>query len=264
MRRKFVLGNWKLNGSLQENERLFNALVTRLKSLRAADFAVCVPFTYLFQAQALLSSTNIAWGAQNASQFESGAYTSSISAKMIAEFDSKFVIIGHSERRTLSNESNQKAARRFARVVNAHLTPIYCVGETLEELEAGISANVVKNQILAITHGLDDDIFASAKKVNMVIAYEPVWAIGNGQAATSNQAQAMHLFIRNLIAKVDPGFAKTIRIIYGGSMTPANAFGLLSMPDVDGGLIGRCALSANEFSQICDIANQLSLCAESV
>jgi len=139
-----------------------------------------VPFTYLFQAQALLAGTNIYWGAQNASQFEYGAHTSSISANMIAEIGSKFVITGHSERRTLSNESNQKAARRIARVVEAGLTPIYCVGETLEEHTTGLSENVVKNQILAITHGLDDDVFERAKKVDLVIAYEPVWAIGNG------------------------------------------------------------------------------------
>jgi triosephosphate isomerase (TIM) len=262
MRRKLVIGNWKLNGSLQQNQTLISELVVQLQTQHAADFAVCVPFTYLFQAQALLTGSNILWGAQNASQFESGAYTSSISAHMIAEFACKFVIIGHSERRTLSNESNQKAARRIARVVDAGLTPIYCVGESLEERNAGISANVVKNQILAITHGLEDDVFERAKKVNMVIAYEPVWAIGNGQAATPSQAQDMHMFIRDLIAKVDADFAQTIRIIYGGSMTPANASALLSMPDVDGGLIGRCALSAEEFSQICLEANQLGLCAE--
>jgi triosephosphate isomerase len=258
MRRKLVVGNWKLNGSLLENQRLISALRARLNTQHAADFAVCVPFTYLFQAQALLSESNIYWGAQNASQFEVGAYTSSISANMIAEFGCKFVIIGHSERRTLSNESNQKAARRIARVVEAGLTPIYCVGETLEERSTGVSENVVKNQILAITHGLEDDVFERAKKVDLVIAYEPVWAIGNGQAATPRQAQDMHMFIRDLVAKVDVDLAECIRIIYGGSMTPANASSLLAMADVDGGLIGRCALSVDEFSQICIEACQLS------
>ena len=258
MRRKLVVGNWKLNGNLLKNQLLISGLITKLNTQDAADFAVCVPFTYLFQVQALLTNTNIAWGAQNASQFESGAYTSSISANMIAEFGCKFVIIGHSERRTLSNESNQKAARRIARVVDAGLTPIYCVGETLEERNTGFSENVVKNQILAITHGLDDDVFDRAKKVDMVIAYEPVWAIGNGQTATPRQAQDMHMYIRDLIAKVDADFAENIRIIYGGSMTPANASSLLSMADVDGGLIGRCALSADEFSQICIEASKVN------
>jgi len=250
MRRKLVVGNWKLNGDLANNAILMEALKEKLKTQSEVDVAICVPFTYLFQAQALLEGSNIAWGAQNASQFDTGAYTSSISANMIAEFGCQYVIIGHSERRTLSNESNQKAAKRVARVVDAGLTPIYCVGETLEEYLAGISENVVKNQIIAITHGLEEDVFERAKNVEMVIAYEPVWAIGNGQAATPFQAQTMHAFIRRLIAKVDAKFADKIRIIYGGSMTPENAKSLLAMPDVDGGLIGRCALSADDFSQI--------------
>ena len=258
MRRKLVVGNWKLNGTLAKNHALISSLVSKLKTEHAADYAVCVPFTYLFQAQALLTGTNISWGAQNASQFESGAYTSSISAHMIAEFGCQYVIIGHSERRTLSNESNQKAARRVARVVEAGLIPIYCVGETLEEHNAGTSKNVVKNQILAITHGLEDDVFARAKEIGMVIAYEPVWAIGSGQAATPRQAQEMHQFIRSLIAKIDAEFAQKISIIYGGSMTPSNAAALLAMADVDGGLIGRCALSADDFSQICVEAGKVS------
>jgi triosephosphate isomerase len=257
MRRKLVVGNWKLNGNLVKNQSLISGLLMRLNEVRAADFAICVPFTYLFQAQALLKGTNILWGAQNASQFEDGAYTSSISANMIAEFGCKFVIIGHSERRALSNESNQKAARRIARAVNAGITPIYCVGETLEERTAGISENVVKNQILAITHGLDEAVFERAKQVEMVIAYEPVWAIGNGQTASPRQAQNMHAFIRDLISKVDPDFANRVRIIYGGSMTPVNAMSLLAMPDVDGGLIGRCSLQPDEFSQICGEASKL-------
>jgi len=250
MRRKLFVGNWKLNGNLANNALLMNALKAQLKTQNEMDIAVCVPFTYLFQAQALLDGSNIAWGAQNASQFDTGAYTSSISANMIAEFGCQYVIIGHSERRTLSSESNQKAAKRVARVVDAGLTPIYCVGETLEEHLEGVSENVVKNQIIAITHGLEEDVFERAKAVGMVIAYEPVWAIGNGQAATPSQAQTMHAFIRRLIAKVDVQFSDKIRIIYGGSMTPANASSLLAMPDVDGGLIGRCALSADDFSQI--------------
>jgi triosephosphate isomerase (TIM) len=264
MRQKLVVGNWKLNGSLVNNKVLIAGLLERLKGINTADFAICVPYTYLFQAQNLLKESNIEWGAQNVSQFDGGAHTSSISAPMIAEFGCKYVIIGHSERRALSNESNQKAARRFARAVDAGLTPIYCVGETLEERAAGLAENVVKNQILAITHGLDEIVFERAKQVETVIAYEPVWAIGNGQTASPQQAQQMHAFIRDLIAKVDTDFAAKVRIIYGGSMTPANASALLAMPDVDGGLIGRCALQADEFSQICkkaSMADQLYLVA---
>lgn len=255
MRRKLVVGNWKLNGSLVKNHALIAGLLKSLHNIKAADFAICVPYTYLFQVQNLLTDTPIEWGAQNVSQFDWGAHTSSISAPMIAEFGCKFVIIGHSERRALSNESNQKAARRFARAVSAGITPIYCVGETLEERAAGLAENVVKNQILAITHGLDDAIFERAKEVETVIAYEPVWAIGNGQTASPQQAQQMHAFIRGLIAKVDADFADKVRIIYGGSMTPANASALLAMPDVDGGLIGRCSLLSEDFSKICKEAS---------
>lgn len=258
MRRKLVVGNWKLNGNLNKNELLISALLKRLQHLHEADFAVCLPYTYLFQAQSLLTGSNIAWGAQNVSQFDGGAHTSSISAPMIADFACIYVIIGHSERRALSSESNQKAGRRFSRAVSAGLTPIYCVGETLEERTTGIAENVVKNQILAITHGLDDEIFQRAKQVETVIAYEPVWAIGNGQTASPNQAQEMHAFIRELIAKVDVDFANRIRIIYGGSVMPSNASSLFSMPDVDGGLVGRYSLQAADFAQICELANTMS------
>ena len=255
MRRKLVVGNWKLNGSLRENKVLIASLLENLNTIQTTDFAICVPYTYIFQAQALLTGTNIYWGAQNVSQFRDGAYTSSISAHMIADFDCSFAIIGHSERRALSNESNQKAAKRFARVVNAGITPIYCVGETAEERAEGLAENVVKNQILAITYGLDESTFERAKQVSMVIAYEPVWAIGNGRTASPQQAQDMHAFIRDLIAKIDADFSKRVRIIYGGSVTPDNALALLSMPDIDGGLIGRCSLIAEEFSQICRLAS---------
>ena len=255
MRRKLVVGNWKLNGSLVKNEVLMSDMLKRMNGMKAADYALCVPYTYLFQAQRLLMGSNILWGAQNVSQYEDGAYTSSISAHMIADFDCSFAIIGHSERRALSNESNQKAAKRFARVVSAGITPIYCVGETLQEREAGLAENVVKNQILAITYGLDDSIFEQAKRVNTVIAYEPVWAIGNGKTASPQQAQDMHAFIRDLIANLDVEFSKKVRIIYGGSMTPANAADLMAMPDIDGGLIGRCSLLPDEFSHICNEAS---------
>ncbi|MGQ0442490.1 MAG: triose-phosphate isomerase [Methylophilaceae bacterium] len=260
MRRKLVVGNWKLNGNLAKNQALISHLLERLQGLDAADFAICVPYTYLFQAQKLLTNTNLLWGSQNVSQFGEGAYTSSISAAMVADFGCTFAIIGHSERRALSNESNQKAARRFTRAVSAGITPIYCVGETLEERDSGLAENVVKNQMLTIVYGLDDSMFERAKQVNTVIAYEPVWAIGTGLTASPQQAQAMHLFIRNLIATRDADFAKKVRIIYGGSLTPANACSMLIMPDIDGGLVGRCSLAAEDFSQICRLACDTSQC----
>lgn len=254
MRRKLVVGNWKMHGSLAKSQSLIPSLAHNLQSLNSADFAICIPYPYLFQAQALLANSNVLWGAQNVSQFEEGAFTASIAASMIADFGCTFAIIGHSERRALSHESNQSAARRFVRTVNASITPIYCVGETLEERDTGFAKNIVKNQILAITHGLDEAVFAKAKAVNTVIAYEPVWAIGTGHTATPQQAQEMHAFIRELLAERDAEFAKTARIIYGGSLNPANAAALFTMPDIDGGLVGRCSLDATAFVEICKSA----------
>lgn len=260
MRRKLVVGNWKLHGSLAQNKVLIASLLKNLRGLNTADFVICMPYIYLFQAQALLTSSNIAWGAQNVSQFEEGAFTSSISATMIAEFACKYAIIGHSERRALSNESTQKAAIRFSRALSAGITPIYCVGETLNEREAGLSQSVIESQILAITRGLDDATFEGAKQLNAVVAYEPVWAIGTGESASPQQAQVMHGFIRNLIAERDAIFAQQVRIIYGGSVTPENACEIMTMPDIDGCLVGRCALEEDDFSRICLIASNTQQC----
>ena len=260
MRRKLVVGNWKLHGSLKQNKVLIASLLKNLQGLATADFAICVPYIYLFQAQNLLAKSNIAWGAQNVSQFDEGAFTSSISAKMIAEFGCTFAIIGHSERRALSHESTQKAAVRFTRAISAGITPIYCVGETLVEREAGLAKSVIESQILAITNGLDNATFERAKQLQAVIAYEPVWAIGTGETASPQQAQAMHLFIRNLIAERDIDFAQQVRIIYGGSVTSDNACNILTMPDIDGSLVGRSALQADDFSRICIIASNTEQC----
>lgn len=259
MRRKLIIGNWKMNGSIVKNSILIHQLLDRLHDFDAADFAVCLPYIYLFQAQYLLSGSNIAWGSQNISQFESGAYTSSISAAMLQDLNCKYAIIGHSERRTISHESNEKAAVRVTRAVNAGITPIYCVGETLRERETGIAKKIVEEQILAICN-LDQATFERVKNVGIVIAYEPVWAIGTGKAATPDEAQKMHHLIRTLIASKDEGFANKVRIIYGGSLTPNNVCNLLTMPDIDGSLVGRSSLVAEDFSKICEIACDTSLC----
>lgn len=258
MRRKLVVGNWKLHGSLHANRLLLSALKISLNTTMQTDIALCLPYIYLFQAQQLLHDSSIAWGAQNVSQFEEGAYTSCISAQMVAEFGCKYTIIGHSERRALKLESNQVAAKRLMNALNAGLTPIFCVGETLEERESGIAEHIVKNQMLNVVYGLDNVHFSLAKKLNMVIAYEPVWAIGTGHHAAPDQAQNMHAFIRGLIAERDPQFAAQVRIIYGGSMTPQNAQGLLSMPDIDGGLVGRASLTAKDFVAICQTAEKIT------
>ena len=259
MRRKLVVGNWKMNGSIAKNKAIIGQLLALLRNFDTADFAICLPYTYLYQAQQLLTGSNIAWGSQNISQFESGAYTSSISAEMLKDFNCKYAIIGHSERRTISHESNEKAAIRVTRAVNAGITPIYCVGETKLERESGMAKKIVEAQVLTICN-LDHTTFERARNVEMVIAYEPVWAIGTGQAATPEEAQEMHHFIRVLIALRDEKFANKIRIIYGGSLTPKNVCNLLTMPDIDGGLVGRSSLVAEDFRKICEIACDTSQC----
>jgi triosephosphate isomerase (TIM) len=256
MRQKLVVGNWKLHGGLLENQGLLNRLKQELHDLHGVDAAVCLPYVYLFQAQAVLQDSPIAWGAQNVSQYTEGAFTSCISAKMVAEFGCSYTIIGHSERRALKLESNQVATKRMLNALHAGLTPIFCVGETLDERDGDMAELIVRNQMLNVVYGLDDEAFALAKKFNMVIAYEPVWAIGTGEHASPDQAQRMHAFIRMMIAERDRDFADQIRIVYRGSMTPQNAHSLLSMPDIDGGLLGRAALVAEDFIEICKTASR--------
>lgn len=257
LRRGLVVGNWKLHGTLAGNQALLLELLANLKGLNAVDFAVCVPYVYLFQAQQLLSGSNLLWGSQNVSQYDVGAYTSCISAAMIAEFGCQFVILAHSERRMLRLESHEVTAQRFLRAIEGGLTPIYCVGEAQAERDAGLAEAIVEKQVLNMLHSLDDDAFMRAKQLNMVVAYEPVWAIDSGQHASPQQAQSMHACIRQLIAARDPEFAQRIRIIYGGSLKADNAYAMLSMPDIDGALLGRSALVAESFTEICRIANRL-------
>lgn len=253
MRRKLVVGNWKMHGTLAKNQALMTALVALTRDMKGADFALCVPYPYLFQAQSLLSGSTIAWGAQNISKYDEGAYTASISAEMVADFGATFAIIGHSERRAASHESNESAAARFAQAVRAGITPIFCVGETAAERNAGLAEMIVKNQMRAILK-LGPEILRLAKQQKAVIAYEPVWAIGASKTAAPSEAEHMHALIRESVAEFDAGFAEEIRILYGGSVTPENAADLFAMPGVDGGLIGRASLDANAFSKICETA----------
>jgi triosephosphate isomerase len=254
MRRQLVVGNWKMHGSLADNKVLVASLIEGLRDEKNADFAVCVPYPYLFQAQSLLTDTNIAWGGQNVSPFEHGAYTGGVSARMLADFACTYAIIGHSERRVLIHESNTTAAASFGAAIKAGLTPIFCVGETLEEREAGVTETVVESQLIAILHTLGAQVFSEAVQQRAILAYEPVWAIGTGKTATPEQAQAVHSFIRNRIAERDSDVAARVRILYGGSVKPSNASQLFAMPDIDGGLIGKCSLDAGEFIKICRAA----------
>ena len=238
-----------MHGTLSGNEALLGELVPALAGLRGADCGVCVPYPYLFQAQAALQGTAVAWGAQNLSQHEKGAFTGEVSAAMLLDFGCRYVIVGHSERRALYGEDDQTVAEKFVAAQKAGLTPILCVGETLQEREAGITEQVVARQLDAVIA-----LVGVAGLGGAVLAYEPVWAIGTGKTATTDQAQAVHAFIRSKIAALDAGVASGLVIQYGGSVKASNAAQLFAMPDIDGGLIGGASLVAEEFAAICRAA----------
>jgi len=246
MRRKLVVGNWKMNGSIAKNKTLLEALILGVQDLHHGDFVVCVPYPYLAQAQTLAQGTNVAWGAQNLSSNEDGALTGAVSPSMLVDFGCSHVIVGHSERRMLSHETDDTAAARFQAAINVGLTPIFCMGETLEEREADWTEYVVGRQLDSILRRFGPESVAKA-----VLAYEPLWAVGTDQPATPAQAQQVHTFIRKRIARCDKKIAKNVRILYGGSLNPSNAKALFDMPDIDGGLVGRCSLDANAFVGIC-------------
>lgn len=245
MRRKLVAGNWKMHGSLAENEALLSGILAGMADVKAG-VAVCVPFPYLAQVQAKLSGSAIRWGAQNLSEQPKGAFTGEVSASMLKDFGCAYVIVGHSERRAIYGESDELVAEKFAAAQAAGLTPILCVGETLAERESGITETVVARQMDAVIAKCGVASLAKA-----VVAYEPVWAIGTGVTASPEQAQAVHAFIRAKVRGLDAGVADGLVIQYGGSMKPGNAVELLGQPDIDGGLIGGAALNAEEFLAIC-------------
>jgi triosephosphate isomerase len=249
MRLKLVAGNWKMHGSLASNQALLTALVSQLEGLNGMRCAVCVPFPYLAQAQASLTGTKLAWGAQNLSQYDKGAFTGEVSASMLLEFGCSYVIVGHSERRALFGETDAVVAVKFAAALAAGITPILCVGETLEERDAGRAESVIARQLDAVIAG--SGMVGLAKSV---IAYEPVWAIGTGKTASPEQAQAVHAFIRRKLATLDADIAAALIIQYGGSVKAANAAELFSQPDIDGGLIGGASLQVDEFMAICQAA----------
>ncbi|BBE51380.1 Triosephosphate isomerase [Ferriphaselus amnicola] len=250
MRRKFVAGNWKMHGSMVENAALLNAVIAGMSQLNNVDCAVCVPYPYLAQAQNMLTGSNIMWGAQDVHQLEKGAYTGEVSAEMLKDFGCRYAIVGHSERRAIYGESNLIVAGKFAAAQNAKLVPILCVGETLDDREAGHTESVVAAQLDIVI-----EMCGVHALRNCVLAYEPVWAIGTGKTASPEQAQAVHAFIRNRVAGHDASVAERLIIQYGGSVKPSNAVELFSMPDIDGGLIGGAALVAEDFLAICRAGN---------
>lgn len=255
LRRKLVVGNWKMHGDLSSNETLLKHIISGVSKSKNADYVVCIPNPYLFQARELLTNTNIAWGGQNVNQHEKGAFTGAVAAHMLTDLGCTYVLLGHSERRVLFHETNLTAAARFDAAIKAGLTPVLCVGETLAEHEAGLTEVIVASQMDAVMATLSDQNFAVAMQVKMVFAYEPVWAVGTGKTATPEQAQAVHAFIRHRIAMRNSEAATHVRIIYGGSIKASNAKKLFAMPDVDGGLVGGASLSADEFIAICKAAN---------
>lgn len=250
MRIKLVAGNWKMNGNLATNQALLQSLVPALARVAGVKCAICSPFPYLAQVQQLLSGSGITWGAQNLSQFDSGAYTGEVSGAMLVDFGCRYVIVGHSERRALFGETNDVVARKYAAALKAGLTPILCVGETLTEREESATEAVVGRQLDAVLEGSGALSFTHA-----VIAYEPVWAIGTGRTATPDQAQAVHAYIRARLAAQDPTVAENVQILYGGSVKGSNAAQLFAMPDIDGGLIGGASLDAGEMATICQAAS---------
>ena len=242
MRRKLVVGNWKMNGNRLTNTELLAGIEET--GPYVADVAVCAPFPYLSEVAMSLQGKRIGWGAQDCSSHEAGAYTGEVSAAMLAEFGCKYVIVGHSERRAYHAESDQLVADK-AKIALAHkLIPIVCVGETLAEREANQTDAVVKRQMSAVIHTLGHCIS------QIVVAYEPVWAIGTGKTASPEQAQAVHALLRTQLHAATPK-SDEMQILYGGSVKPDNAAILFSQPDIDGGLIGGASLKAADFVAIC-------------
>jgi triosephosphate isomerase len=244
MRAKLIVGNWKMNGSRAANVTLLNGIVAGLDNARASC-AVCVPAPFLQQCEDLLAGTPVAWGAQDVSIHASGAFTGEVCAKMLSEFACRYVIVGHSERRAYHRVDSALVAKKALAVLAEGMTPIVCVGETLEQREAGATAQVVGAQLDAVLEALD-----AAAVERIVVAYEPVWAIGTGRNATPAMAQDVHAQLRAQLKARNAEAADIVPILYGGSMKPENAKDLLAQPDIDGGLIGGAALNAEDFLAI--------------
>lgn len=245
MRQPMVAGNWKMNGSSDSVKELIKGIKAGVGEANA-EVVVCPPFVYIPAVAEAIAGTAIKLGAQNMCDQDAGAYTGEVSGPMLKDVGCEYVIIGHSERRAMYGETDEVTAVKYSAVLKNGLKPIFCIGETLEEREQGITEQVVARQLDVIlkTAGV-------ASLANAVLAYEPVWAIGTGKTATPEQAQQVHAFIRSKIAKEDAVIAEGLRILYGGSMNPANAAELRSQPDIDGGLIGGASLKADDFLAIC-------------
>ncbi|MFO7581471.1 triose-phosphate isomerase [Guyparkeria sp.] len=249
MRKPIVVGNWKLNGTEAANEELVSGVLSEMNALAAIDVAVCPPFVYVPQVVGLAKGTALGVGGQNCSEQSSGAFTGEVAPAMLSDVGARYVILGHSERRALYGETDEIVSEKVKAALHAGLTPILCVGETLEEREADETEAVVRQQLAAVIAGNGIKAFD-----RMVIAYEPVWAIGTGRTASPEQAQQVHAFIRGQLESHDAQVAQSVRIQYGGSVKPGNAAELFGQPDIDGGLIGGASLMAEDFLGICRAA----------
>ena len=245
MRKILVAGNWKMHGSRQMVRELLEGLLAGSTTGTAVDMAVFPPFPYLGQAQSLLQGSSISWGAQNLNPVAQGAHTGEVSASMLLDFACRYVLVGHSERRTIYGESDADVADRFAAALEAGLEPVLCVGETLEERESVETEAVVARQLDAVLDRSGVSAFDRA-----IVAYEPVWAIGTGKTASPEQAQAVHAFIRDKFASQDDIIAGQLRILYGGSVNGSNAADLFAREDIDGGLVGGASLKVEDFLAI--------------
>ena len=241
MRGKLVVGNWKMNGGLAANAALLSELATGWKPAAGRELVVCAPYPYLPRVQGALAGTPIAWGAQDVSEHDAGAYTGEVSARMLAEFGCRYAIVGHSERRQSFGDTDAIVAAKARAALTAGITPIACIGETLDERERAVTESVVLRQLDAVLATVGSDVS------RIVVAYEPVWAIGTGRTASPAEAQAVHATLRARLAKAG---AADIRLLYGGSVKADNAAALFAMADIDGGLIGGASLKAVEFLAI--------------
>jgi triosephosphate isomerase len=244
-RRQLVVGNWKMNGDLRENAALLKAITAGWQGQHGADVVICPPFPYIAQTVDALSGSSIMTGAQTVSEQEKGAYTGEVSAAMLADLNCKFVIIGHNERRRMQRESDQQVAEKFVQTQRVGLIPILCVGESLDDREAGKHLQTIARQLDAVFERVGKAVFSDA-----VLAYEPVWAVGTGKTATPAQAEEVHQFMRAQLGEL----GEKVRILYGGSVKAHNAEQLFALDDIDGALLGGASLDADEFLAICKAA----------
>ena len=251
MRRPLVAANWKMNGTRASARELAQAVATGLQGEARIDVALCPPLVLLDLVAGLIKDSHLMLGAQNVARESAGAYTGEVSAEMLGECGCQMTLVGHSERRQYYSESDEVVAAKSARALQAGLTPVVCLGETLEEREADATQSVVARQLDAVL-----DTCGVAALGEAVLAYEPIWAIGTGRTATPEQANEVHAFLRQRVAERDRQVAAGLRILYGGSVKSANASELFAMPDIDGGLIGGASLVADEFIEICRKAAQ--------